>query len=30
MPSPNAEDLPWVKEIDGNKKGQLNVRVAKR
>jgi hypothetical protein len=29
MPKPTAEDVPWIKKIDGREKGQLNVRVAK-
>jgi hypothetical protein len=29
MPKPNADDIQWIKKIEGNNKGQLNVRVAK-
>ena len=30
MPSPIDDDIPWIEEIGGRKKGQLNVRVAKK
>lgn len=30
MPKPVNDDIPWIKEISGRNKGQLNVRIAKK